>query len=807
MKGLKITLTLVIVFLLLSPQAFAQNNPNINPASLTWRKTHDGAVRCVAYSPDGKALASGGTDDAIRLWEVSTSDSLGTLEGHGGDVNSVAFSPDGEWIASGSDDGTVRLWKQSTKGDHTTWMEHQELEIKATFLFIFTNPLNNNGKSVAFNRDSDILACGTSGDKVIVWFYSSIQDKWGDSRTLDGHLRDVNSVAFSSDDSLLASADDGGWMHLWKTGLLGVQDSDPLSDAEYEFGRINSITSPSEPKYTLVRDPLAHDRLVETDTAIEFAIGTENGARILYKIGDSYSSKDVEGSTGDVRSVAFSPSGDVLLSGQSNGSILVSDGTWGDYRDLKIRRPDAGAVNSIAFHENTVVLGREDGSVQQLAYTESTGLAVSGISLETPTRFISELAFGENSTYFILNGRHPRLKIVGTPNISYGTCLITLNLPGVPEIPIQPSDLTDPSLTDLSEEEVNLLVGPPAYFMHPLHTPLQRLNLRDEKYATLRNHAVKKGWLRAGLREGGRIVGSLAGAKIGIAVGGILGTALPGVGTIVGAAIGGFVGAGTGSVVGYLVTGGSAPDPEDIGENELEILASTADPIIVFSHALDDEEITGTDPPKGKLETLFFIRQNLRNSPIIPVTIQQDFRIRDAGIVSFGETYTARFEGSLNLVSRGFVPDGQAAPSQLSIHGQPMALSDYAPFQRLSPEVQEYLLRQLGEFGTPREVTEWQIPETTSLLPNYPNPFNPETWLPYQLSESADVTLTIYDIQGRVVRDLDLGHQRAGMYHSRSRAAHWDGKNAQGESVASGLYFYTLKADDFTATRKMLIRK
>ena len=99
------------------------------------------------------------------------------------------------------------------------------------------------------------------------------------------------------------------------------------------------------------------------------------------------------------------------------------------------------------------------------------------------------------------------------------------------------------------------------------------------------------------------------------------------------------------------------------------------------------------------------------------------------------------------------------------------------------------------------------LPKETALLVNYPNPFNPETWLPYQLSEPADVTLTIYDIQGRVVRALDLGHQRAGMYHSRSRAAHWDGRNAVGEPVASGLYFYTLKAGDFAATRKMLIRK
>ena len=99
------------------------------------------------------------------------------------------------------------------------------------------------------------------------------------------------------------------------------------------------------------------------------------------------------------------------------------------------------------------------------------------------------------------------------------------------------------------------------------------------------------------------------------------------------------------------------------------------------------------------------------------------------------------------------------------------------------------------------------IPKETALLPNYPNPFNPETWIPYQLATPADVALTIYDIQGRVVRDLDLGHQAVGIYENRSRAAYWDGRNAVGEPVASGVYFYTLTAGDFTATRKMLIRK
>ena len=98
-------------------------------------------------------------------------------------------------------------------------------------------------------------------------------------------------------------------------------------------------------------------------------------------------------------------------------------------------------------------------------------------------------------------------------------------------------------------------------------------------------------------------------------------------------------------------------------------------------------------------------------------------------------------------------------------------------------------------------------PTETALLPNYPNPFNPETWIPYRLAAPADVTVSIYAADGRLVRRLDLGHQSVGAYESRSRAAYWDGRNTLGEPVASGVYFYTLTTGNFNATRKMLIRK
>ena len=98
-------------------------------------------------------------------------------------------------------------------------------------------------------------------------------------------------------------------------------------------------------------------------------------------------------------------------------------------------------------------------------------------------------------------------------------------------------------------------------------------------------------------------------------------------------------------------------------------------------------------------------------------------------------------------------------------------------------------------------------PQDTLLAQNYPNPFNPETWIPYQLSQSTQVQIDIYNVSGQLVRSLDLGWQPTGSYMTPSSAAYWDGRNAIGERVASGIYFYTLQTSDFTATRRMVILK
>ena len=99
------------------------------------------------------------------------------------------------------------------------------------------------------------------------------------------------------------------------------------------------------------------------------------------------------------------------------------------------------------------------------------------------------------------------------------------------------------------------------------------------------------------------------------------------------------------------------------------------------------------------------------------------------------------------------------------------------------------------------------LPLQTRLLPNYPNPFNPETWIPYELAETSAVQVRIFDLTGKLVRVFELGMQSAGAYLKRGRALHWDGRDRRGEPVASGIYAVTFQAGEFSATRRLVVVK
>jgi hypothetical protein len=130
---------------------------------------------------------------------------------------------------------------------------------------------------------------------------------------------------------------------------------------------------------------------------------------------------------------------------------------------------------------------------------------------------------------------------------------------------------------------------------------------------------------------------------------------------------------------------------------------------------------------------------------------------------------------------------------------------DEAPWEFVGTGGSLANLAQLkGDFDVPAAPVQ---PPKTRLLTNYPNPLNPETWFPYELAADVTVTIRIFNVKGQLVRQLDLGYQKAGSYIDKGQAAYWDGKDQTGNLVASGVYFYRLTAEDFQATRRMVIVK
>ena len=199
------------------------------------------------------------------------------------------------------------------------------------------------------------------------------------------------------------------------------------------------------------------------------------------------------------------------------------------------------------------------------------------------------------------------------------------------------------------------------------------------------------------------------------------------------------------------------------------------------------------------VQDLVAVAEGIDAGAVLPAKIAED-------VLLAAEAAAAEFQGVAEAPMMGFNTSPQVASGITAYGNVAAALSDVKHLAtgevRLEKGVEtvlEKLLQLLAEMRA--------IPETTALLPNYPNPFNPETWIPYELAESADVTVHIYSVKGDLIHTLVLGHQPVGIYRDKSRAAYWDGKNAQGERVASGVYFYALKAGEFAATRKMLIRK
>ena len=230
---------------------------------------------------------------------------------------------------------------------------------------------------------------------------------------------------------------------------------------------------------------------------------------------------------------------------------------------------------------------------------------------------------------------------------------------------------------------------------------------------------------------------------------------------------------------------------------------------IVLGGTVPDEPVVEETMPTIETTTM----------PHSPYDVNSDGRVdnADARLVAYALgtdnlDYDVNSDGEVNFDDLLLVFDNRddaAAPPVIDVDLMAMDLD----FDRIQEEIE--MLLASGDTSLVgqrvlmylRHLLASARPDATVLLANYPNPFNPETWIPYHLATSTDVRINIYNAQGILVRALTLGHQSAGYYTSRSRAAYWDGRNALGERVASGIYFYQLQTDEISPLRKIVILK
>ena len=243
----------------------------------------------------------------------------------------------------------------------------------------------------------------------------------------------------------------------------------------------------------------------------------------------------------------------------------------------------------------------------------------------------------------------------------------------------------------------------------------------------------------------------------------------------------------------------------------IDIVTSNPDrtpPVLDLNRITIKAESTQPEAPNGetRVDITFKVRDNIsgyRSTDMLlrdPQGVTYFFRHYDA---DFHDIYFSRDPKVYETYHKTIIlpvgsPPGTWGLAEMTVYdkAQNALRADFTEIVRF--EVEE---------GAPAAPIVASLPDATQLLANYPNPFNPETWIPYQLANASDVQITIYDTRGMLVRTLALGHQSAGYYTHRNRAAYWDGRNSLGERVASGVFFYKLQTDETSLMRKMVILK
>ena len=690
------------------------------------------------------ALTPVPAQDALQ-WELPEGANLRLGKGS---IEDIAYSPDGTLLAVAS---PIGIWLYDT----ATYQE----------VGLLTGDPVGGILSVAFSPDGGILASGSGAGTIRLWDATTGELQ----HTLQGHTDIVSSIAFSPDGGILASGSGDSIVRLWD-----ATTGQPLNTLQGHRGHVTSIAfSPdggilaSGSEDTTVRlwdattgqlqNTLQGHRGYVTSIAfspdgstLASSGGYPNDTTV--RLWDATTGKPLstlQGHTDGVTSIAFSSDGSILASGSEDTTVRLWDATTGQLQNTL--QGHRGYVTSVAFSSDGSILasGSGDGTVLLWNLAPSRQELVTA-DIKAMAMYWVDISsrrlyrsIGATAKSFVLNVRNA----TGIAVHAAQQKVYWMEKTGERSGKIRRANL-DGSNAQLVKE----LTSVPRQLT--LDTVQNKLYLTNSWGKIQRMNVDGSGFqpnLITGLNEPKHLAVEISGGKI------------------------------------YWTEPGSIWRANLNGKNREQLLTNLGE---LGGLAIANGRLYWTERNKHNQTTGRVRRATLTGSDVTTLATLMSVPLGIAVDTAGQKLYWTNSRGRIQRATL----TGKHIQNVVAGLGMPASLA-----LGIAPEV--------GTMVAAPAVFARLAAEKTGLLPNYPNPFNPETWIPYQLAKPAEVTVTIYAADGKLVRTLTLGQRPAGEYQSRSRAAYWDGRNAQGEPVASGVYFYTLSAGDFSATRKMMIRK